>query len=123
MKDYTSIKDHDLEGIVYIIPEKFGGRMGPIHSGYRGQFFWHVNYESCTDWLAEHYFENDIIAPGETAKCKIRLAGTIRQLGETTGMPSGSQFALREGSRIVAVGRITNSKFEHAQSNENKTNS
>ncbi len=115
MKKYENIVDHEIEGIVYAVPEKYGGRKREIHSGYRGQFFWHINDEPGTDWLSETYFENDIVAPGGAAKCKIKLAGTILELGKTTGMPKGSQFALREGARIVAVGVITKSKYEDAQ--------
>ncbi|MBT3199850.1 MAG: hypothetical protein HN350_08030 [Phycisphaerales bacterium] len=117
MKDYEEITDHELEGIVFVIPTEFGGRRGAIHSGYRGQFFWHINGEQGTDWLAEHYFEKDIVEPGSSAKCKIKLAGTILELGEKTGMPVGRQFGLREGSRIVAVGVLTRSNYEIAQQN------
>ena len=115
MRTYEATTDHELEGIIYVIPEAFGGRKTPIVSGYRGQFFWHINDEHCTDWLAEHYFEHDTVAPGETARCKIKLAGTILELGKKTGIPIDRQFALREGARIVAVGTITKSRFGKAQ--------
>ena len=112
MKEYESIDNHELEGEVFVIPTEMGGRKTAIHSGYRGQFFWNFNNEPCTDWLAETYFENDIISLGETAKCKIKLAGTIVELGKKNKMPSGHQFALREGHKIVAIGVITKSKYE-----------
>jgi translation elongation factor EF-Tu-like GTPase len=117
MKSYEEINDHELEGIIFVIPTEFGGRRGAIRSGYRGQFFWHINGVQGTDWLAEHYFENDILEPGSKGKCKIKLAGTILELGKITGMPLGRQFGLREGSRIVAVGVLTSSKYETAQPN------
>jgi translation elongation factor EF-Tu-like GTPase len=115
MKTFESVDNHELEGNVYLIPSEFGGRESAVHSGYRGQFFWHINNESGTDWLAESYFENDLVEPGQSARIKIRLAATILNLGRITGMPTGRQFALREGSRIVAVGIITHSKFETAE--------
>ena len=115
MKTYESIENHEIEGKIYVIPTEFGGRERAVHSGYRGQFFWHINHVDGTDWLAESYFENDLVEPGQSARIKIRLAGTISELARTTGIPTGRQFALREGSRIVAVGVITKSKFEGEQ--------
>ncbi|MDF7802097.1 hypothetical protein P4C99_21680 [Pontiellaceae bacterium B1224] len=112
MTTFESIDNHELEGEVYAIPTEIGGRKTPIHSGYRGQFFWHFNNDLGTDWIAETYFENDIIQLGETANCKIKLAGSILEIGKKNKMPSGRQFALREGSKIVAVGIITKSKYE-----------
>ncbi|MEM9016031.1 MAG: hypothetical protein AAGC68_03390 [Verrucomicrobiota bacterium] len=113
MKTFESVDNHELEGEVYVVPTEFGGRGTAIHSGYRGQFFWHINHEDSTDWLAESYFENDLVDPGQSARIKIRLAGTIRELGPKTGMPSGRQFALREGSRIVKKGQVSNLQFQH----------
>jgi len=115
MKTFESVDNHELEGTVYVIPTEFGGRETGIHSGYRGQFFWHINHEDSTDWLVESFFENDLVEPGQSARTKIRLAGTISELGRKTGMPSGRQFALREGARIVAVGVITKSQYEEAE--------
>lgn len=112
MKSFESVDNCELEGEVFVIPAEFGGRESPIFSGYRGQFFWHINGESCMDWLAESYFENDLVEPGQSARIKIKLAGTILELGRTTGMPAGRQFGLREGSRIVAVGVIATSAYE-----------
>ncbi|MEM7010677.1 MAG: hypothetical protein AAF585_04255 [Verrucomicrobiota bacterium] len=112
MKSFDSVDNHQLEGSVYVIPTELGGRATGIRSGYRGQFFWHINHEDCSDWLAESYFENDLIEPGQSARIKIRLGGAIKVLGQKSGMPPGSQFALREGSKIVAVGVITKSQFE-----------
>ena len=114
MKTYETMNSHQLEGRVFVIPAELGGRHTPIRSGYRGQFFWHINGESGTDWLAESYFETDIIEPGASGNIKIRLGGTLLELGKVTGMPVGRQFALREGSKIMAVGILTKSKYEEA---------
>lgn len=115
MKTFDSVDNFELEGRIFVIPTEFGGRETAIQSGYRGQFFWHINHVDGTDWLAESYFENDLVKPGESARIRIRLAGTINELGRQTGIPSGRQFALREGSRIVAVGVITKSKYEQGE--------
>ena len=96
MRNFETVQNHHLEGKIFVIPTEFGGRGTAVHSGYRGQFFWHINHESCTDWLAESYFENDLVEPGRSARIKIKLAGTIAELGRKTGMPSGGQFALRK---------------------------
>lgn len=114
MRTYAEVTNHELEGTVLIVPTAYGGRSTPVFSGYRGQFFWHINHEPCTDWLAETYFENDKVDPGEPARCKIKLAGTILDLGRSKGISAGSQFALREGARIIAVGTVTESLFEEA---------
>lgn len=113
MRKYLDVKDYELEGNIYVLPNEFGGRRTGLISGYRGQLFWHINNEPGTDWLAEHYFENDLIEPGSSCKCKIKLGGTILKLGEINGMPSGRQYALRDGSIIVAVGVIIKSKFDY----------
>lgn len=112
MNTFASISDNELEGTVFMIPSEFGGRQSAVHSGYRGQFFWHINGVRSTDWEAESYFENDLLEPGESAKIKVQLAGTIVELGMETGMPVGWQFCLREGSKVVAVGVITESVFQ-----------
>lgn len=112
MNTYDSVRDNELEGRVFVVPKEFGGRDAPIHSGYRGQFFWHINHEPSTDWLAESYVEGDLVEPGQSAKIKIKLVGTILELGKATGIPSGRQFCLREGSRVVAVGVITKSRYQ-----------
>lgn len=112
MKTFESVENHELEGVTFLTPTEFGGRESAVHSGYRGQFFWHINNESCTDWLAESYFEKDVVEPGQSARIKIKLAGTILELARSTGIPAGRQFGLREGSRIVAVGVITKSQYE-----------
>ncbi|OJJ25209.1 hypothetical protein BI308_12745 [Roseofilum reptotaenium AO1-A] len=115
MQNFQSVSDHQLEGMVLMIPTKYGGRKAYVYSGYRGQFFWQINNESCADWLARFYFENDPLKPGESSNVKIQLAGTIMELGRKTGMPAGRQFGLREGSRIIGVGVITASLYPAPQ--------
>ena len=115
METFDSVENYELEGNIFVIPTEFGGRRTAIHSGYRGQFFWHINHVEGTDWLAESYFENDLVEPGQSTRIRIRLAGTISELGRKTGIPTGRQFALREGSRIVAVGVITSSQYEQGE--------
>jgi translation elongation factor EF-Tu-like GTPase len=105
MKKYSELEEYDLLATIEIIKAEFGGRTQPVFDGYRGQFFWHINDEPCTDWLASYIFEHGELHPGESSKCKIFLAGTIKELGKGN-FKKGGQFAIREGSRIMAVGSI-----------------
>ncbi len=112
MSTFATVTDNELEGIVLIVPSDVGGKTAAVKSGYRGQFFWHVAGHNNADWDAEFYFEGDHLKPGETGRVKVKLLGNLIGLGRTTGMPKGRQFCLREGSRVVAVGVISNSKYD-----------
>jgi translation elongation factor EF-Tu-like GTPase len=105
MKKYAEFEEYDLLAKVELIKTEFSGRSQPVLDDYRGQFFWHINHESCTDWLATYIFEFGELHPGASSKCKIVLAGTIKELGKGT-FKVGAQFAIREGSRIMAIGKI-----------------
>jgi len=102
---YDELTEYDLIAKVELVKTEFSGRETPVFDGYRGQFFWHINNEPCSDWLAEYFFEHGELHPGSSSRCKIRLAGTIKDLAGGD-FPVGNQFAIREGSRIVAVGKI-----------------
>ena len=105
MKTYTELDRFDLLAIVEMLKPEMGGRSSAVYDGYRGQFFWHINDVTGTDWLASYVFEEGIIEPGASSKCKVILAGSIKEQANNN-FPEGSQFAIREGSRIVAVGMI-----------------
>ena len=105
MKRYAELEEYDLLAKVELLKSEFSGRTVPVLDGYRGQFFWHINHESCTDWLASYVFEHSELHPGQSSKCKVVLAGTIKTLAQGT-FECGAQFAIREGSRIMAVGSI-----------------
>ncbi|MGH1485454.1 MAG: hypothetical protein ACRBCI_04485 [Cellvibrionaceae bacterium] len=105
MENFLSLERYDLLANVKMIETEFSGRKTPVFDNYRGQFFWHVNDERCTDWLAAYIFEHGELHPGQSSKCKIILAGTIKELA-IGQFKNGAQFAIREGSRIVAIGSI-----------------
>lgn len=105
MKSFAELNEYDLLAKVELVKTEFGGRRGPIFDNYRGQLFWHINQEPCTDWLATYVFERGELSPGASAICKIILVGTIKEPGFAT-FEQGAQFAIREGSRIVAIGII-----------------
>ncbi|MEM7206404.1 MAG: hypothetical protein AAF434_01140 [Pseudomonadota bacterium] len=110
MGKYSELEEFDLLAKVEVVKTEFCGRTQPMFDGYRGQFFWHINDEPCTDWLASYIFEHGELHPGASSKCKIQLAGTIKELGAGK-FEKGDQFAIREGARIVAIGSILEVKL------------
>ena len=90
----------DIEAIVEFLPESQGGRSSPAKSGYRPQFFY-----AGKDWDAPHeYPDVPEVAPGERARAFIGFLSPAEHDGNiTVGMP----FLIREGSRIVGYGSVT----------------
>jgi translation elongation factor EF-Tu-like GTPase len=109
MKTYSELSDYDLLARVYVIEPKFGGRNVGMFDGYKGQFFWHINYVDCNDWDAMYCFENGSVGCGCESMCKILLSKNVIKYSKGN-FPVGSQFGIREGPRIVAVGVIVESK-------------
>ncbi len=105
LKSFYQLEEFDLLAKVELIKSEYSGRSSPVSDGYKGQFFWHINDEPCTDWLAMYVFEHGELHPGSSSKCKIILAGTIKKIGKET-LKENAQFATREGSRIVGIGKI-----------------
>jgi translation elongation factor EF-Tu-like GTPase len=111
--NFQSLQDYDLLTKVFLVNTEFGGRSGPVLDQYRGQFFWHINNESCTDWDAIYYFENGQVQPGDSALCKILLSENVKRYSNGA-FPVGRQFAIREGAKVVALGVIEESKVKIA---------
>ena len=77
-----------------------GGRVNPVFSGYRPQF-----YYDGRDWDAIHeYIGTDRVAPGETVKAYLNFLHPQYHVGK---LSTGQEFLIREGSRTVAKGIIT----------------
>ena len=106
-------EDYHLKCKFYFIPSEYAGRTKPCFSGYRGQFFYHYNDMKGSDWIAEYTFEKEPVEPGQTVEAKVRLGGSIIEVAEERGMPVGKQVAIREGAKIVAVGKIIESKYNY----------
>ena len=89
-----------IEAKVEFVTTEAGGRKGPTFSGYRPQFYYHGN-----DWVAEQtYPDAEEVMPGETVKAHLRLMSPKEHFGNIViGMP----FLIREGSRTVAYGIVT----------------
>lgn len=77
-----------------------GGRATPAFSGYRPQF-----YYDGTDWDAIHeYIGVEMVMPGETVKAYLAFLSPEHHIGK---LHVGQQFLIREGSRTIAKGYIT----------------
>ena len=109
---YEAEAGYDLLAKAFMIPEEFGGRRNPAYSGYRGQFFWHINsIDDCSDWDATYCFEGDQLAPGETALVKVWASPNLKKYSKGD-FPIGAQFCIREGPRVVAIAVILENRLK-----------
>ncbi len=113
MNKYETFTDYHLKAKVFVIESEYGGRQGAIYDDYRGQFFWHINGENCTDWDARYIFEGGEVSPGSSSMCKIQVSNNLLKYSDGN-FPLGTQFGIREGARIVVVGVIESSKIVNA---------
>jgi elongation factor Tu len=90
-----SLKSHDAgRAEVFLLSAAEGGRHTPCATGYRPQFFFgptDVTGELVTDGPVE---------PGSRAHVSFHL-------GRAVGIRAGMRFALREGSRTIGAGYVT----------------
>ena len=91
----------DIEAEITFVPTEEGGRKTPALSGYRPQF-----YVGGFDYDADQEYPYvQSVAPGETARAYLRFSSPYYIVSEVF---SGMEFQVREGSRVVARGRVTN---------------
>jgi len=93
-----SIKPHTkFTSKIYALKKEEGGRHTPFFAGYRPQF-----YFSTTDVTGTVKLEagTEMVMPGDTTNVEISLITAV-------GMEKGQRFAIREGSRTVGAGTIT----------------
>ena len=90
----------ELEGEIYYLTEKEGGRKGYVKSGYRGQFFYNGR-----DWdAAQEFIDKEICNPGETVKVRLQTLSPDFHVGK---FAIGQNFETREGAKTVGKGKIT----------------
>ena len=90
----------DIEVVITFLRTEEGGRTCPVFSGYRPQFY----YEK-QDWDAEHtYFGVEQVKPGDTVTARLTFTRPHMHLGRIC---VGTEFLLREGSKTVAKGHVT----------------
>jgi elongation factor Tu len=81
---------------VYVLRRDEGGRHKPFFSGYRPQFY--IRTMDVTGNIARP--ENvEMVMPGDNVNMTVELIIPV-------ALEQGSQFAIREGGRTVASGRV-----------------
>jgi elongation factor Tu len=93
-----SITPHtDFEATVYVLTKEEGGRHKPFFTNYRPQFYFRTTDVTGTISLPDG---TEMIMPGDNTDMTV-------ELGKPIAMTEGLRFAIREGGRTVASGRVT----------------
>jgi elongation factor Tu len=93
-----SITPHtDFEATIYVLNKDEGGRHKPFFSNYRPQFYFRTTDVTGTISLPEG---TEMVMPGDNTDMTV-------ELGKPIAMTEGLRFAIREGGRTVASGRVT----------------
>jgi elongation factor Tu len=93
-----SITPHTtFEAQVYVLTKEEGGRHKPFFSNYRPQFYFRTTDVTGTITLPEGI---EMCMPGDNTAMTAELIAPI-------AMEEGLRFAIREGGRTVASGRVT----------------
>ncbi len=86
-----------FEGQVYVLTKEEGGRHKPFFSNYRPQFYFRTTDVTGAITLPEG---TEMCMPGDNTSMTAELIAPI-------AMEEGLRFAIREGGRTVASGRVT----------------
>jgi elongation factor Tu len=93
-----SITPHtEFEGQIYVLSKEEGGRHKPFFTNYRPQFYFRTTDVTGHISLPEG---TEMVMPGDNTSIKVELIQPI-------AMEEGLRFAIREGGRTVASGRVT----------------
>jgi elongation factor Tu len=93
-----SITPHtEFEGTIYVLSKEEGGRHKPFFNNYRPQFYFRTTDVTGSITLNEG---TEMVMPGDNVDIKVELQKPI-------AMDEGLRFAIREGGRTVASGRVT----------------
>jgi len=93
-----SITPHtEFEGQIYVLTKEEGGRHKPFFSNYRPQFYFRTTDVTGAISLPEG---TEMCMPGDNTAITAELIAPI-------AMEEGLRFAIREGGRTVASGRVT----------------
>ncbi|NOR11869.1 MAG: elongation factor Tu [Candidatus Aminicenantes bacterium] len=82
---------------IYALKKEEGGRHTPFFTGYRPQFYFRTTDVTGTVKLPSGV---EMVMPGDNANLEIELITTV-------AMEKGLKFAIREGSRTVGAGTVT----------------
>src|SRR5512146_895476 len=97
IKPGTNTPHTEFEGQVYILSKEEGGRHTPFFNNYRPQFYFRTTDVTGVVNLPEG---TEMVMPGDRTDMSVQLIQPI-------AMEEGLKFAIREGGRTVASGRVT----------------
>jgi elongation factor Tu len=93
-----SITPHtEFQAAIYVLTKEEGGRHKPFFTNYRPQFYFRTTDVTGSISLAEG---TEMVMPGDNTEVTV-------ELGKPIAMDEGLRFAIREGGRTVASGRVT----------------
>ena len=92
-----SITPHtEFQAAIYVLTKEEGGRHKPFFTNYRPQFYFRTTDVTGSITLAEG---TEMVMPGDNTEITVVL-------GKPIAMDEGLRFAIREGGRTVASGRV-----------------
>jgi elongation factor Tu len=92
-----SITPHtDFQATIYVLTKEEGGRHKPFFTNYRPQFYFRTTDVTGSIALPEG---TEMVMPGDNTEITV-------ELGKPIAMDEGLRFAIREGGRTVASGRV-----------------
>ena len=86
-----------FKGEIYVLSKEEGGRSTPFRSNYRPQFYFRTTDITGTITLPEGV---EVCLPGDNVAISVELIHAV-------AMEKGLRFAIREGGRTVASGRVS----------------
>ena len=93
-----SITPHKkFKGEVYVLKKDEGGRHTPFFNGYRPQFYFRTTDVTGVAQLPEG---TEMVMPGDNVNLEVELISDV-------AMEKGLRFAIREGSRTIGAGTVT----------------
>ena len=94
----ASITPHTkFKGEVYVLKKDEGGRHTPFFSGYRPQFYFRTTDVTGVATLPEG---TEMVMPGDNVSMDVELISPV-------AMDKGLRFAIREGSRTIGAGTVS----------------
>ena len=82
---------------MYVLEEDEGGRHTPFFSGYRPQFYLRTTDVTGVATLPEG---TEMVMPGDNVAMDVELISPV-------AMEKGLRFAIREGSRTIGAGTVS----------------
>ena len=86
-----------FKGEVYVLKKEEGGRHTPFFKGYRPQFYFRTTDVTGVAQLPEG---TEMVMPGDNVNMEVELIAPV-------AMEKGLRFAIREGSRTISAGTVT----------------